>query len=534
MTASRNIILGVILCVTLSACIEDKGTEVVSVGTPTTTPPDFDVAGETPTTPTPTPGDTGTMPVDPDSIEEGFLINGGATKTASLDVELQLITLNRFEMKITRNSDCAGGAWEPWRGSATVQLPLANQRVTLSVQYKDWDNRVGRCYRQTILHDGLGPQILFTRYPAPTLEEGATADLVAEIADAAGSVESAVCSLNGVEKPCFPGRNEVSITALPPGDYVFRIRAKDDLDNESEASVSWKVESIGRRLRQNITVNDYRKVDILMVIDNSGSMEYEQRSMGQRTSQMLSILRGLDYQIAVTTTDPRNVTLGDGRFIPIYGMGGETILTSDLAEEVAQDRLSRTLQRSETGSGSEQGIRSTYRVIDRFVSNEGNARRFFRDGAQFAVILISDEDESDNTYRNDPHELLKKIHETFDGQKRFGFHSIVTRPGDTACRSTHGYSYGERYKTISELTGGVLGSVCEMDYSAQVRGIAEGVRDLLKTLTLTCAPIDRIPLKVMRDGLEVTGAYRIEGVNLKFETELEPGDYTVEYGCLPE
>lgn len=535
MKASRTLILSAFLTMTLGACIEDKGTEEVQVGTPTTTPPDFDVAGETPTETPPTPGDTGTMPPTepPEDIEEGFLINGGAAKTASTTVELELVTLNRYQMRISPTSNCEDGTWIPWVSKLTVRLPAENERVTLSVQYKDWDNRVGRCYRQTILHDSVGPQILFTRYPAPALEEGSTANIVAEIADAVGQVESATCSLNGVSKSCFPGRNEVSVTALPPGDYVFEIKAVDDLGNESSASVAWTVNSFGRHLRQNITVNDYRKVDILMVIDNSGSMEYEQQSMAQRTSQMLSILRGLDYQIAVTTTDPRNVTLGDGRFIPIHGMNGETILNTSVPEETAQFRLGKTLQRSEMGSGSEQGIYATYRVLDRYVANEGNARRFFRDGAQFAVILISDEDESDNTYRNDPHRLLQKIHDTFGGQKRFGFHSIITKPGDKQCRNTHGYAYGERYKIISELTGGVIGSVCEMDYSNQVRGISEGVRDLLKTLTLSCEPIDRIPIKVKRDGIEVTGSYRVDGVNLKFETELVPGDYTVEYGCLP-
>lgn len=535
MKAARVWILSVFCVTGLTACFEDRGTEVVSVGTPTTEPPTFDVIGQTPEPKEPTePGDADVMPVDPDLIEEGFLINGGAAKTASLDVTLDLITLARNQMKISPNANCEGGQWEPWRARTTAQLPVADGNVTLSVQYMDWDARASRCYRQSIIHDGTGPTILFPRYPAPKLEEGSTADIVAEIQDTLGDVKAASCALNGIEKPCFAGRNEISISALPPGDYEFRVRAMDDLGNESEAQVRWSVESLGRRMRQNIYVNDYRKVDLLIIIDNSGSMAYEQQSMGQRTSQMLSVLRGLDYQIAVTTTDSRNVTLGGGRFIPLDGMGGEVILTSAVPEDQAQKALSKTLQRKETGHALEQGILVTHQVIERYSANDNHARRFFRDGAQFAVLVISDEDESDNKLRNDPHNLLKVIRETWNGQKRFGFHSIITKPGDVQCRQTHGYAYGDRYQVMSDLTGGVIGSVCAMDYTDQVRQISEGVRDLLKTLTLSCEPVDKIPVTVSRDGVPVAGAFRIDGVNIKFDHELEPGDYVIEYGCLEE
>lgn len=527
-------ILVILPLVALTACLTDTGS--TEVGTPVTEPPDFTVSdGNPPEPPPPDDNDNTTLPTEPepDFIEEGFLINNGATRTGSTTLDLQLITLNRFQMKISNDDRCSGGTWEPWQEFKTIPTPALNAINTFGVQYRDWDGRITQCYRQTILHDGAGPSILFTRYPAASLEEGATADIEVSITDAAGTVQQATCALNGLAKPCLPGVNSVSITQLPAGSYTFAVTARDDLNNESSKSVSWEVVSTTRRLSQGVRVNDYKKVDILVVIDNSGSMEYEQQSMASRTRNLLSVIDGLDYQIAVTTTDPRNsVSWGDGKFLPIWGSGGQYVIDASTPIETAQERLSKTLQRSETGSGEEQGIRAAYRVIEKYNANDSKARAFLRDGAQFAVLVISDEDESANTTKNDPQSLINLIHSSFGGSKTLGFHSIVTKPGDTACRSTYGYSYGQRYALMSQMTGGILGSVCERDYAPQIQGIANGIRDLLKTMTLQCAPLADRGIVVKRAGTAYAGTYRIEGVNLKFDAELEPGDYSVEYSCL--
>jgi hypothetical protein len=293
------------------------------------------------------------------------------------------------------------------------------------------------------------------------------------------------------------------------------------------------VVSTTRKLTQVIRVNDYKKVDILINIDNSGSMEYEQKNMAQRVSNFLSILRGLDYQIAVTTTDPDDIPLGDGRLLPIYGSGGQYIIDSSQNESVAQTNLGMTLQRPETGSGYEQAIYTSTRVVERSLAGASAAhRQFIRDGAQFAVVVISDEDESSNGTKNSAENLAKLIHDSYGGQKTFTWHSIITRPGDSACKSTYGYSYGNRYAEFSNLTGGLIGSVCEADYAAQVSNIATGIRNMLKTLTLECAPLSQFPITVKKDGQAFSGAFTVEGINLKFTSELTPADYSVEYRCL--
>lgn len=542
---TQILILSILMLGTLTACdfIQTTGvTETQSPGSNTsdgsTTAPstDFTVVHDQNANP-PAQGDNSTQPpappAPPDVIyEEGFSINNDAPRTASPSVELQLRTLSPFKIKVGYAMDCSDGVWEDHLEIKAWQLRNLNAVSTVTVKFQDWEGSISPCYRKSIIHDNEGPEILFQKYPQASLEEGSPIDISANISDKLSKITSIKCSLNEVQKDCYEGLNEIKISSLPIGTYRFTIDASDELGNHSSKSISWQIYSLIRNLSQDVLVDNYKKVDILFVIDNSGSMQYEQQSMAQRTSQFLSILRGLDYQIGITTTDPNNTSLGDGRLIPIKNGNGRYIIDSTQEEATAQTQLSQTLQRAETGSGYEQGIRAVYRAIERYNANENTMRSFMRTGAQLAVVLISDEDESSNTVKNDPQNLLRLISGTWADQKRFSFHSIITRPGDTACRSTHGYTYGERYKVMSDLTGGLIGNVCEMDYSNQVRGIAEGVRNLLKTLTLQCNPLNGYPIKIKKDGIEINPSYAVEGVNLKFATELEPGKYTLDYTCL--
>lgn len=542
---TQKFILSSMIITLLSACDFVQTTGVTETQTPntgtsadgsTTPSTDFTVVHDQNANP-PAQGDNTTQPpvqtTPPDMIfEEGFSINNDAEKTASPVVELQLRTLSPFKVKIGYAIDCSDGVWQNYADVIGWQLRTLNAVSTVTLRFQDWEGGLSTCYRRSILHDSEGPEILFQRYPLTAMEEGNPIDISANISDKLSKVSSVKCSLNGVQKDCFEGLNQIKITSLPIGSYRFTIEATDELNNTSTKSVSWDIYSLTKKVAQEVFVDNYKKVDILFVIDNSGSMQYEQQSMAQRTAHFLSVIKGLDYQIGITTTDPNNIALGDGRLIPIKNGNGRYIIDSTQDITTAQNQLSQTLQRSETGSGYEQGIRAVYRAVERYNANENTMRSFMRDGAQLAVVLISDEDESDNTIKNDPQNLLKLISSSWSNQKRFSFHSIITRPGDTVCRSTYGYSYGERYKIMTDLTGGILGNVCEMDYASQVTGIAEGVRNLLKTLTLQCSPLTSFPITIKKDGVAINPTYTIEGVNLKFATELEPGKYSVDYNCL--
>ena len=524
----------------LSGCLSSGGaTEEPSVQTP----PDFEV--EEPNNGSSSGGtdDGHTGPDGEAEVDEeppapinpagDFLINAGVSATKSQNLDLTMYAnAGVFAMKVGYSSDCSDGEWIGFSNSHQVAANKQNASITISAMYRDDEMMMSRCMVRSIRHDSKGPEIVINRSPLSSIEEGSAPELEYTVVDASG-LGPVTCSLNGVSKACAGGNQVIKMTPLPEGSYTFVVAAEDKLGNSASVTVTWNVVSTTRQMSQVITVNNYNKVDILLNIDNSGSMAYEQKSMAQRMSKFLSILRGLDYQIAVTTTDERNVALGDGQLIPIHGAGGEFILDSSTPEDIAQSRLGLTLQRPETGSGAEQGIFTSTRVIERSLAGTSTAHtRFIRDGAQLAVVVISDEDESATGTKNNPENLAKLIHDSYGGQKTFTWHSIITKPGDTNCKSTYGATYGARYAQFSTLTGGIIGSVCESDYAAQVAGIATGIRNMLKTLTLECQAMSAHPIVVKKDGVVYNGTYTLEGINLKFATELAPGNYSVSYRCL--
>jgi len=273
-----------------------------------------------------------------------------------------------------------------------------------------------------------------------------------------------------------------------------------------------------------------------MVIDNSGSMEYEQKNMALRMSTLIDQLQGLQWKVGIITTDPRDITLGDGRLIQMQGMPAKTFSVDwTLDPKKAQQVIGNTLQRPETGSGSEQGIYTTYRAIERVDIQTSPNRTFFRDDAALATVVISDEDESAVGVKNQPENLIKLVQFKWPS-KNFVYHSIITRPGDTICLGTNGYSYGYAYDKISRLTGAgtmggaIIGSVCEADYGSQLKGIGDSVQQMVRTIVIQCDAVGSIDIQ--KDGQTFNARYDRQGTRLVFENPLPVGKYTLKYFCL--
>lgn len=540
----KNLTLAVVLLagITLTGCLQnDGGTEVPS----NLNNGDFSVTN---------PGDNGsgnnggdggvkppdsegpTTPTEP-TTPDGFEINKGDVLTGSTNLLLDFYPpFSSGYTKISDNDTCTGGAWEGYVDSRAYAATRTNQNVTLGVQYRDYDGRISSCYTRKIYIDQAGPDIVFSKYPTAAVEEGSDVQVIFNVTDPGAGVDTVSCEVASVVKTCSPGQNTLTFAKLAGGTYKITVNAKDKLGNASSNSVSFTVSSMYKQMVNKVAVTENKKVDILFVIDNSGSMEYEQKSMASRTKNFIDVIKGLDWQIAVTTTDPRSeVTLGDGKLVPMYGKTNTYVINSSMSDTDAKTTLSNTLQRPETGSGSEQGIYVAYRAIERSLLSTTTAnKKFIRSDAQLAVVVISDEDESADGYKNKPENFVKYIADTFGSQKAMSFHSVITRPDDKACLNGEGYSYGYRYDEISKMTGGVIGDVCATDYAAQVQGIAEGVRKTLKSFTLACKPvIDSMrSLLVLKDGQVYNGTRTINGLNVVFDDMLPAGNYEVYYSCL--
>jgi hypothetical protein len=401
--------------------------------------------------------------------------------------------------------------------------------------------------------DLVGPTITFIIVPTTIYAgaQGGTAKIAYKVEDGASGVDanSVMCGLNPTIPACLV-EAEVQYTRLPVGTYTFVINAKDKVGNSSTKQVDFKVTLKTVPMTQTYANPNSNNVDILFIDDNSGSMNFEQSSMAGRIGGFISKLAGTNWRIGIVTTDVRtdatNASIKDGRLIPFKGMASNSPTTYMMDNSwdpmMAQNVLGLTLQRpKDEGSGDEQGIHAAYRAIRRSVDSQlmtSQNRDFFRANAALSVILISDEEETPIAGNmHIPQDLLNYVKTTFNSQKNFTFHSIITVPGDKTCLDGEGESYGYKYQQASQLTDGIVASVCEANYTAQLQTIGQRVADSSKTITLNCAALDLdnngiADVTIMKDGSPFTDAYTSAGVKLTFANPLPVGNYTYSYSCV--
>jgi hypothetical protein len=466
-------------------------------------------------------------------------INNGAPYTATRNVSLQIQRDQALKMKVSLTADCRCGTWEDYAPSKNIDLAGVAGSQPVSVQFKDYDNSVSQCATARINLDNLAPVIAITADSSNAYGAGDSSSFSFTVADpspGAGVGSCKVKSSTGTNQDCnlSNGVGSVSFANQAAGSYTLEVTAADVLGNSATQKITWTMKAAYRSIAQSYAVKAENKVDILFVIDNSGSMEYEQQSMAARMSNFMSQINGLDYKIAVTTTDPSNQTYGAGNIVKIKGLTNQYVITPDLGLATAQKVLGDTVQRTETGSGSEQGIYGTYRAIERSIAATASPNKgFFRDGAGLAVVLISDEDESATAPKNIPANLVSLVKNTWTN-KNFAFHSIITRPNDSICKKTYGATYGTVYAQMSALTGGIVGDVCASDYGSQLAGMGQSVQQMVKTIALDCAPIGdvRSSVQVKLNGSAYAGSYEVQGTKLVFDANLPAGDYALSYQCL--
>lgn len=296
-----------------------------------------------------------------------------------------------------------------------------------------------------------------------------------------------------------------------------------------------------------VSVNEIaEKVDILVVIDNSGSMRYEQASMANRFDSFIDQLQSLDWRVAITTTDMQYPSR-DGADGKLLGFGNNRVfLSKDDGVQSAKTMFGQTIQRSENGSGNEQGIHATYKALERALNPSDNNSKFLRSQAGLAVIVVTDADETPSGGKNNKgpknygDNLRNFVAATFPS-KAFKFHSIIVKPDDTACLKYAGSNnedYGKEYFNLSTNTNGIVGSVCETDYSAQLKEMGQSTAELVKNISLDCAPVDSdkdgkpdITIVDLMTQKQVTD-YTVNGNQVSLVQALPIGQYKVDYRCL--
>jgi hypothetical protein len=198
-----------------------------------------------------------------------------------------------------------------------------------------------------------------------------------------------------------------------------------------------------------------QEVDVLFVVDDSGSMGDEQNNLASNFESFINVALAwnADYRIGVTTTDMSNIKGA------LQGTPPVVVPGDDVAEFIDNVLVGTS------GSGTEQGLLAAQEAI------AGSFKPYIREEAQLVVIFVSDEeDQSPGLEIN----YLDAYADAKGGQlEKFLAFSIVGDPG--GCNSGAGNAdAGMRYIKVSELSGGAWASICSDSFADALTEFGEG------------------------------------------------------------
>ncbi|MCK6549070.1 choice-of-anchor D domain-containing protein [Myxococcota bacterium] len=284
------------------------------------------------------------------------------------------------------------------------------------------------------------------------------------------------------------------------------------------------------------------KVDILWVIDSSGSMANEQALLVQNMSQFVGYADSVnaDYQMAVTDTDGHSPSAGLFEFCYPY----PRIIRSGWGTPAEREDAFRCMFTVGTdGPGNEAGLAAAYYALQRATSpNQDPVANknagFVRDDANLVIVVVSDEDDGSD----ESQELLRDYFLSIHGASRpdrVTFHAIAG-PVAEECQTGPTQAFpGFNYYWMTQQLGGNFLNICNEDWQPLLQSLGIDTFQPLAEWTLSQAA-DPGSLTVRVDGVEIprgTGGftYNPSANSIRFDTAAVPSpgaEITVDYSGL--
>lgn len=238
-------------------------------------------------------------------------------------------------------------------------------------------------------------------------------------------------------------------------------------------------------------------VDVLWVVDDSGSMSEEQGALIGNFRDFIQFFVGsdLDWHLGVVSTDMDTPSLS-GRLVSANGL---RYLDANSPDPVGTFADMATLGTG--GNSDEQGIGAAWSALVT-LRNSAENQGFYRDDAHLAVIVVSDENDHTPFATVSQTEFTQWMMNHKPAEDMTSFSSIIGGPG--GCTSDWGDAeYGQRYYDATENIGGIYWSICDSDWTELFEQLGMSAVGLKREFFLSEVPVEStLRVWVRHDGVD--------------------------------
>lgn len=263
----------------------------------------------------------------------------------------------------------------------------------------------------------------------------------------------------------------------------------------------------------------YDKLDLLLVVDNSGSMTPLQQNLAKNFKSLISQLDDVDWQIAIVTTTESD---GLGTAVPNYPCPRNIVRKADLNREL---KFQNAVNVGDDGDNIERGILMAVRGL-----RGQNCGPWVRPGSAVAVLIVSSEDNCEQAGTPQsacPGAAWESADYLVNALTAMGrilgrsarVYGILGVPLTDECATEVNGWPGTTYRQAVERTGGRWESICQVDYGETLARFSKDISQLLGHIDISHEPIwDTVKLSV--NGTPWTGRVKYDQLRVSFEDPL--------------
>jgi hypothetical protein len=222
------------------------------------------------------------------------------------------------------------------------------------------------------------------------------------------------------------------------------------------------------------------KLNLIWVIDNSGSMSNEQTLLSNNFESFINTFAGsaIHYKMGITTTD-MSFSGEKGEFVVASGADPLSFILSSAHDPAyVIDNFKENVIVGIRGSGHEKGLSAALAAINASEDSTKNNFEFIEEDSHVAVVIVSDEDERSSA--DDLNLIIEELKVfKYEHAQKFSLYPVIdiTNPRNNA----------NYLRAVEELGGTVFDLYS--DFGSSLTFLGNDIVALLKRFTLSKVPI---------------------------------------------